>query len=112
MIVAAGGPFGRAAAGAAAVDLRSIQPAYLATIGNVYQVTPTLLHLLGLPVAQDMKAGVMTGVLDPTFLEERPVAEVKTYETDPQWFSRRQYKAFEAVDAERMEQLRALGYIR
>jgi tetratricopeptide (TPR) repeat protein len=75
---------------------------------DIYDVTPTVLHLLGLPAAEDMPGEVLADI----FLPEAgaPAARVATYETTPidrTWMPQRR-----AEDGARMERmLRSLGYI-
>lgn len=47
---------------------------------SVLDVTPTLLHYLGLAVAKDMDGRVLTEVFEPTFLEDNPIRYRSTYE--------------------------------
>ncbi len=71
---------------------------------SLLDVAPTVLHLLGLPVAQNMEGRVA----EKAFAAARPVRWVATYET-----GRRATGAKDsAVDAELREQLRSLGYIK
>ena len=83
----------------------------LPTPGSVADVTPTLLALLGLPVARDMMGTVMEDLLEPSFLAEHPIQEIDSH-TPPNWFERRQTVAAPPHQSEeRLEQLRSLGYI-
>ena len=71
---------------------------------SVYDVAPTVLHVLGLPVARDMEGRVPEAAL----AGGAPVRWVATYET-----GRRAAKgARSPLEEEVREQLRALGYIR
>jgi predicted AlkP superfamily phosphohydrolase/phosphomutase len=71
---------------------------------SILDVTPTVLHVLGLPVARDMEGHVVEQAL----ADRAPVKWVATYET-----GRRASKgAGSPVDEELREQLRALGYIK
>jgi predicted AlkP superfamily phosphohydrolase/phosphomutase len=66
---------------------------FIAAIGNgiregadfrdasVLDITPTILYLLGLPVARDMEGRVATEVLDPSFTLEHPVIYIPSYES-------------------------------
>jgi predicted AlkP superfamily phosphohydrolase/phosphomutase len=47
---------------------------------SVRDITPTILALYGLPVAEDMDGRVIEEALEPTFLERHPVTSVATYE--------------------------------
>jgi hypothetical protein len=53
----------------------------LPVIGSIAGVLPTLLHLLGLPVARDMGAEPMTYILTDEFLAAAPIEWIPTYET-------------------------------
>jgi predicted AlkP superfamily phosphohydrolase/phosphomutase len=70
---------------------------------SVLDVAPTLLHALGLPVADDMRGAVLTAALR----QHRPIEHVASYETG----RRRGRGRTSAQDAEIREQLRALGYV-
>ncbi|MBN2372097.1 MAG: alkaline phosphatase family protein [Vicinamibacteria bacterium] len=66
---------------------------FIAAIGNgiregvdfrnasVLDVTPTILHLMGLPVARDMEGRVATEVLETSFMLDHPVSYVPSYES-------------------------------
>ncbi len=58
----------------------AIRPGTLLTGASVLDVAPTLLYLLGLPVARDMEGRVLTEMLEPGFAREHPVAFIQTYE--------------------------------
>jgi predicted AlkP superfamily phosphohydrolase/phosphomutase len=70
---------------------------------SVFDVTPTVLHVLGLPVARDMKGAVLSGALR----DHRPVAQVATYETGRRRAEGRPSSQDELI----REELKALGYI-
>jgi arylsulfatase A-like enzyme len=83
-----------------------------AQIGSIFDVAPTVLALLGIPVGRDMDGDVMRSLLADDFLEGRPVRYVSTH-TEPEWFDSRAKPAIASGDApERIEQLRALGYLK
>jgi predicted AlkP superfamily phosphohydrolase/phosphomutase/Flp pilus assembly protein TadD len=77
---------------------------------TVFDVTPTLLYMAGLPVGGDMEGRVLReafeeGSAEPEFVE--------TYD-EPQWRAQRRRQAEELVtthDPEIMEKLRSLGYV-
>jgi predicted AlkP superfamily phosphohydrolase/phosphomutase len=48
---------------------------------SVLDVAPTLLYLMGLPVARDMEGRVLTEILDETFARENPVTVIPSYES-------------------------------
>ncbi|MHB8154885.1 MAG: alkaline phosphatase family protein [Candidatus Omnitrophota bacterium] len=47
---------------------------------SVYDITPTTLYLLGLPVASDMQGNVLTSAIDPGLLKDSPVRYIDSYE--------------------------------
>jgi predicted AlkP superfamily phosphohydrolase/phosphomutase len=47
---------------------------------TILDIAPTALHLLGLPVPQDMEGRVLTEALDPEWLASNPVRTTPTYE--------------------------------
>ncbi|MFP6610113.1 MAG: alkaline phosphatase family protein [Deltaproteobacteria bacterium] len=73
--------------------------------GEVFieSIAPTVLHLLGLPVAKDMTGKVMP---DLAAALGRPVAEIDSYESGGQ-----DVGSTLPVDAATWEQLRGLGYV-
>jgi len=77
---------------------------------SIYDITPTLLHLLDLPVAKDMQGNVLTGAIDPKFLEKRPARYVDTYENKK---PERAPKPIRSPEDEKIikERMRSLGYI-
>jgi hypothetical protein len=48
---------------------------------SVLDVAPTLLYLMGLPVARDMEGRVLTEILDEGFARENPVTFIPSYES-------------------------------
>ena len=58
-----------------------IRPGASAARASVLDVAPTLLYLLGLPVARDMGGRVLTELLDPGFAEDNPVTFIPSYES-------------------------------
>jgi hypothetical protein len=69
---------------------------------SIYDVTPTVLAWLGLPVGEDMQGRVAH------FLEARPVATVTTHDVRP---VERLGGASPEVEDAIVEQLRGLGYV-
>jgi predicted AlkP superfamily phosphohydrolase/phosphomutase len=79
---------------------------------GVMDITPTLLALCGLPVAEDMDGRVLTEAIDPQFLRAHPVGTIETYESGESDRSAEGQEPIESsVDDEVRERLRALGYI-
>ncbi len=74
---------------------------------SIFDITPTVLHAMGMPVGEDMAGRVLTEVFDPGWLEQHPVKTIPTWET-----GERQGQTTESdADEEMLEELRALGYI-
>ncbi|MBD3335674.1 MAG: tetratricopeptide repeat protein [Candidatus Eisenbacteria bacterium] len=77
---------------------------------SVFDIFPTLLHLLEMPVGRDMEGQVLQQALSPP---ERPVETIDSYE-DADWTAERNRLAENfsmPTDPELMEKLRSLGYI-
>jgi hypothetical protein len=47
----------------------------------VLDVTPTILYLMGLPVARDMEGRVATEILEDDFARAHPVTFIPSYES-------------------------------
>ncbi len=54
--------------------------ATLAPGASILDVAPTLLYLLGLPVARDMEGRVLTEMLEPGYARDHPVTFIPSYE--------------------------------
>ena len=77
---------------------------------HVYDIAPTILALLGLPVAEDMDGQVATRFVEEEFWERHPVRWIPSYE--PEARPRALGEDGEVVlDEETQEHLRALGYL-
>ncbi|MFH1502316.1 MAG: alkaline phosphatase family protein [Candidatus Eisenbacteria bacterium] len=76
---------------------------------SVFDITPTLLALLGEPVARDMDGFVLDDIISRELLEESPTRYVDTYETGDATGGDEPVES--PVDDEIMERLRSLGYI-
>lgn len=83
---------------------------------SLYDVAPTVLHLLGLPVPEDMSGRVAAEILDQSFAASHDIVTIPSYEPlpgDGEGNGARRAPAALAGggDAEMLEQLRALGYV-
>ncbi|HEY8233069.1 MAG TPA: alkaline phosphatase family protein [Vicinamibacteria bacterium] len=58
----------------------AIRPGIVLSGASVLDVAPTLLYLLGLPVARDMEGRVLTEMLEPAHAREHPVTFIPSYE--------------------------------
>ena len=74
--------------------------------GGERDVAPTVLHLLGLPVSDELEGSVLEAALSRGFRAAHPVRRVPSYGLRPQGPLRES-----AFDREMLEELRSLGYI-
>jgi hypothetical protein len=83
----------------------------LVEVGSVLDIVPTMLALKGIPIGEDMDGTPLRDVLSVTTLKERPIRFLPSHDTD-EWLAHRDsLKKVPRDQAERLEQLRALGYI-
>jgi len=87
-----------------------IQPGARIRGADIYDVAPTILHLLGLPVAQDMKGHVLEDAFTSDYRKKHPTATTPTYETGP-WDRGDEIVVDKAAGKKLEEMLRSLGYI-
>ncbi len=82
---------------------------------SVLDLTPTLLHYLGLPVAKDMDGKVLTDLFEERFTSKNPIRYVTTYEDAGAPAETRTATAGDDGDAAEAEKnlaaLRSLGYV-
>jgi hypothetical protein len=110
VLLAAGPRIAARAADAPAIEM--LARADLPRLGGVLDVLPTLLALLELPLGEDMPGAPMAAVLDAAWLAAHPPSRIPTHDDDAWRAAHARLKA-ESIDLdERLEQLRALGYIR
>lgn len=77
---------------------------------DIYDVAPTVLHLMGLAVADDMKGEVLLSALTEEHQQQHPVQSIATYETGA--WDRGDDIVIDAAAGKNMEEmLRSLGYI-
>ncbi len=75
---------------------------------TVFDVTPTLLYLMGLPVGKDMDGRVLTEAFSPQLLAKRSVEWVASHDT-----GQRGGKPLPSdIDEDILQELRTLGYVR
>jgi predicted AlkP superfamily phosphohydrolase/phosphomutase len=73
----------------------------------IYDLTPTILALMGFPVGKDMDGRVLTEIFKEEFLKENPVKYIESYEE-----SSIKEKKIEVLDYEKIKiRLEGLGYI-
>jgi len=75
---------------------------------SVYDVAPTVLALLGIPVPEDMDGRVAVEFFEPSFWRKHPVRRVSSYERP---VSYGEDSGPKVTDDKVLEQLRALGYV-
>lgn len=98
-------------AGLDAAAIAALAPGDLPLIGTMFDVTPSVLVLAGLPSGRDMDGEVLEDLMDPAFLAEHPPARVGSHDTDA-WLKERPNQLLTPeAEEERLEQLRSLGYI-
>lgn len=79
---------------------------------DIYDLFPTVLYLLGLPVPQDVPGQVMLDALDPAFVRDHPVRTVPTYETlGPAKGLPAAVGRGESMNRKEIEKLKSLGYL-
>ncbi|RMF95208.1 MAG: hypothetical protein D6734_05965 [Candidatus Schekmanbacteria bacterium] len=76
---------------------------------TIFDIAPTVLHLLGFPVAKDMKGRVLTEVIDDDWLSKFPISYIKSYEGV---VKKEIIPELKASDKKDLERLKALGYIK
>lgn len=75
-------------------------------------LTPTILALKGVPLGEDFDGSPIEQLLPVGWLDRNPPRTVASHDTEA-WLAAQKSRQVEAVDeAERLEQLRSLGYIR
>ena len=77
-------------------------------------LTPTLLHLHGLPVGEDMDGRVLTEAFEPSLLESHPPISIPSYGavlSPKEFVDGSAPDRTSDFDRETMERLRALGYV-
>jgi len=83
----------------------------LESLGSVLDVTPTLLAMQGVAIGRDMDGRAMLDIINRRHLTTHPVEYVPTH-TTRQWLAKRSATPPVVGDIdERLEQLRALGYL-
>jgi len=76
---------------------------------TIYDIAPTILHALGLPVGKDMDGRVLTDIFDEP-IASRPVQTIDSWDT-AQAKESPEIQIPAEVDQKRLEHLKSLGYI-
>jgi hypothetical protein len=58
-----------------------VRPGAAISGASVLDITPTVLYLMGLPVARDMEGRVLTEMLDEEFTRSHPITYIPSYES-------------------------------
>jgi len=78
---------------------------------GIYDIYPTVLYLLGLPVPKDAEGKVLLDALDPAFVQAHPVRTVPSYRGLGLSPGLTQGRRDESMNEREIEKLRSLGYI-
>jgi predicted AlkP superfamily phosphohydrolase/phosphomutase len=84
-----------------------IRPGFRLQGASVFDICPTVLYLLGLPVGRDMDGRVLVESIDSKLLGARPVSWIRSHDTGRRGSGARP----SPIDQEILEELRALGYV-
>lgn len=110
IIIASGGPIRTTGAtwnGTGVFDLTE-----LPRVGSVLDVLPTMLAIEGIPIGEDMDGTPLRAILDAEKFAAKDIRFVPTHD-NPSWVAGQATRMKRAYDeTERIEQLRALGYIK
>ena len=86
---------------------KNINKGYEIKKANLFDVTPTILYLMGLPVGRDMDGKVLIDAIDKEFLKKYPLEYISSYET---LVKKEIINVESRRDRETVERFRALGY--
>ena len=87
-----------------------VKPGQLDTT-SLLDVAPTVLYLLGLPIAEDLSGRIVEEAIDPRFHARIAVRTIPSYEGIGAATAAADLVADSEVEAEMIEKLRSLGYI-
>ncbi len=93
-------------------DWSSLKRKEIPVLGEMIDITPTILALLGIPLGRDMDGRPIHELIDRSALERSEDRYVDSHDTE-EWLEARKGLTAELPDPEgRWEQLRALGYLK
>jgi predicted AlkP superfamily phosphohydrolase/phosphomutase len=78
---------------------------------DIYDVFPTVLYLLGLPVPRDIPGQPMLDALDPAFVRSHPMRTIDTYETLGTARGLSGAGRGDELNRQEIEKLKSLGYL-
>ena len=84
-----------------------VRPGRKLEVPTLFDVGPTALYLLGLPVGRDMDGRVLTEAISGELLSRRPVAWIPSHDSGLRAGSDRE----SPVDEDVLKELRSLGYV-
>jgi predicted AlkP superfamily pyrophosphatase or phosphodiesterase len=77
---------------------------------HIYDLAPTIMAVLGLPISEDMDGRVVTEIIEPSFLQKHPIQTISSYDD---YITLIKQKVSKEVDQKDMiDYLRSLGYIK
>lgn len=94
-----------------AVSPASLQPDDLDSAGSVYDIAPTILAMLRLPLGRDMEGRVLGELFTEAFQIDRQPRQKRTHTTEEFLLSRRSLTRKNPGEHTRIEQLQSLGYL-
>jgi len=86
---------------------KNINKGYKIEKASLFDITPTILYLMGLPVGRDMHGKVLVDAIDKEFLTKFPLEHINSYEPI---VKREIVKFINWEDRKTVERFRALGY--
>jgi hypothetical protein len=82
---------------------------------TIFDVTPTILYLLGLPVGEDMDGKVIGESIDEAYLASNPVTYIPTYDdrrVEKEYVGDKAQYNEKELNQKLRDDLKAVGYIR
>lgn len=108
LFIAAGPGFRRMGGG---LDLAKLRRSDLQTIGSVYDIAPTILVGMGIPVGRDMCGHVLRSIFSGELDTKKPPLSIESHDT-PEFLTHRPVRPGSRPGLiERLQQLRSLGYV-
>ena len=80
---------------------------------HLYDITPTILYLKGMPIGKDMDGKVLFDIIDPAYVKTHPASFIVTHETDRNTDIDKPTPPLsnKPLSAEKKELLKSLGYL-